>query len=273
MDINDLKVENTNFIIEDGKFVIPDGIEQIKFDVGLSREAPNAAIWLDETPDRFVFGIEPLEYHWGHLYELGSVDSYVKHPKNMKIIQLSTNSVCLNGGIISDIDNRFCGLKCAIDDVEGIVKRGFYEFYYEEHLSGASSLLEPSSSHPLYVKHKKPKIKETVDINTISLSSILDYIDWDRFKYIEHIKTDCEGYDFIVIKSIGDYLERVVFITSEINNPLYWVKTPSEKEFRGFMEKKGFSIFDYKNMDIIFINNRFKDEIKKNNLNYKTLGL
>ena len=80
-----------------------------------------------------------------------------------------------------------------------------------EGASGASSLLKHNSSHP-----QGNDIEAVFEVNTISLKSILDYIPWDRFKYIEHIKTDCEGYDYTVVKSIGEYLDRIVYISSEM---------------------------------------------------------
>ncbi len=43
---------------------IPSQLKQIRIDVGLAGEAPNAALWLTKTTDRFVIGIEPLPYHW-----------------------------------------------------------------------------------------------------------------------------------------------------------------------------------------------------------------
>ena len=38
-----------------------------------------------------------------------------------------------------------------------------------------------------------------MEVETYSLEHLLDQVDWERFKYIEHIKTDCEGKDFDVV--------------------------------------------------------------------------
>ncbi len=273
MNITDLKVENTNFNIVNEKFVISESIHQIKFDIGLSWDAPNSAIWLDETKDRFVFGIEPLDFHWEHLYDFGKEIIYPNgHPMNYRYIQLKTNSVNLNNNIISDISGRFCGLKCAIDDVSGIVKRKFYELSHRKGLHGGSSLLEPSKNHPTYVKYNED-LSDIIDVNVISLSSIMDYIDWNRFEYIEQVKTDCEGYDYFVVKSIGKYLDRIVFITSEASNPKQWINAPNQDDFIKFMTDNNFSVINFNGGNVNFVNNKLRKHIGINNLNNKTLGL
>ena len=53
---------------------IPTSCKYLKIDIGLAGDAPNSAIWLSDTSDRFVIGIEPLEYHWKHMSRLGSPD-------------------------------------------------------------------------------------------------------------------------------------------------------------------------------------------------------
>ena len=132
------------------KFKIPSGITSIKIDVGLAGEAPNSAIWLDETPDRFVIGIEPLSYHWDMLKELSTANSKREYPKDFRFIQLDRGVIELNGKEISSIGDRFCGVQCAIDDIGNkidVVK--FYEMDRTDGASGSSSLLEPSKLHPI----------------------------------------------------------------------------------------------------------------------------
>ena len=67
--VDSIKKLLDNKLDSNSKFIIPDNINSIKIDVGLAGEAPNSAIWLDETTDRFVIGIEPLSYHWGMIKE------------------------------------------------------------------------------------------------------------------------------------------------------------------------------------------------------------
>lgn len=268
VEINNLIVKNSFNNIIDRKFVIPTEIKQIKFDVGLAGEAPNSAIWLSETSDRFVIGIEPLAYHWGMINNFETSNSLRPYPNNFKIVQLEEGVVKLNKSVVIGIGDRFCGLECAIDDVDGLQKRIFYQTNRKGGASGASSLLKPNSSHP-----QGNDIEDILEVNTVSLSSILDYIPWDRFEFIEHIKTDCEGYDYSVVKSIGKYLDKVVFITSELLRRDLWEDKPSDNEFVEFMKSNDFSVLSEKNGEINFVNNKLRDKISDYSLNNKTLGL
>lgn len=261
MNIEDLKVEGTNFNVVDGKFVIPPSINQIKIDVGLAGDAPNSALWLHDTSDRFVFGVEPLPYHWENINELK-----YKHPKH-KILQLGRNAVIRNNvEITKNISDRFCGIECAIDDVTDIEVRSFYEIDHREAKSGASTLLKPSKIHG----HSVEKI---IDVNTISLKTLFDHIPWDRFEYIEHLKTDCEGYDNIVINSLGDYIEKIVYISSELINQAWWEKTPNMNEFINYVKERDFTVLHRNNVGVDFVNNKLRDKIDIDKLNNKTAGL
>ena len=264
--IDELIVKNTFNNIIDGKLIIPDNIKQIKFDVGLAGEAPNAAIWISETPDRFVIGIEPIPYHWGMLHNFETSNSLRPYPHNFKIIQLEEGVVKLNRNIVGKIDNRFCGLECAIDDVDGIQRRVFYQTNRKGGASGSSSLLKPINKHPMV-----NDVEDIYEVNTISLSSILDYIPWDRFEYIEHIKTDCEGYDYTVVKSMGKYLNKIVFISSELLRRDWWENKTPDKEFVRFMLDNNFSVISEKGGEINFVNEKLKHKINEHSLNNKTL--
>ena len=95
---------------------------------------------------------------------------------------------------------NFFGLECAIDNITSPEPKTFY--HMEE--QGSSSLLKPSDIHP-------HSIKKTETVQCVSLNDICDYIDWEKFQVIEHLKVDCEGHDLEVIKSMRGYIERVVF--------------------------------------------------------------
>ena len=83
--------------LENNVIKIPEHCTSIKIDVGLAGDAPNSALWLKGDPHVFVIGIEPLEYHCQHLYELGKPDNntHMQHPR-WPIIQLKHNAVLLN---------------------------------------------------------------------------------------------------------------------------------------------------------------------------------
>jgi hypothetical protein len=266
--MKELIVKNSYNKIDGGKLVIPENIKQIKFDIGLAGEAPNSAIWLSETSDRFVIGVEPIPYHWDMIQNFETSNSLRPYPNNFSILQLEEGVVKLAKNNLCKIGDRFLGLEAAIDDVKGIQKRTFYQTTREGGASGASSLLKHNSSHP-----QGNQIESVYEVNTISLSSIFDYIPWDRFEYIEHVKTDCEGYDYHVVKSIGDYLKKVVYISSEMLRRELWDGKPSDSEFINFMVENDFSILNEGNGEINFVNNKLKNKIIEDKLNNKTLGL
>jgi len=256
----------------DNKFKIPDNINSIKIDVGLAGEAPNSAIWLDETPDRFVIGIEPIPYHWNMLRNLKTANSKREYPKDFRFIQLDEGIIEMNGKKLSDIGERFCDIQCAIDDVgDKLNIMDFYQMDRTDGASGSSSLLKPSEHHPHFTEN-------IIKTPVISLESLLYYINWDKFPMIEHIKTDCEGKDFDVVKSIGKYLNRVLYITSEMtSNAHHWFDSCDPNEFIKYMKENGFRYNRFNGVEICFINEKLEDKYFSSilsgiKLNYKTLG-
>jgi len=246
---------------------IPEELKQIRIDVGLAGEAPNSALWLSQTTDRFVIGIEPLPYHWKMIRNFETSNSKRPYPKYIPLLQLEENVVKLNKKVICDVGNRFLPIEGAIDNVKEESTQKFYMMDRTDGASGSSSLLEPSKDHPHF-------IEEEVEVKTYSLESILDKIDWDRFEYIEHIKTDCEGKDFDVVKSIGKYLKKIVFITSEMSNNLHhWHGSSNPQEFVQFMQNLGFVVIFQGNGEIVFFNKAFEEQAHRDQLDYITLGL
>ena len=89
---------------------IPEELKQIRIDVGLAGEAPNSALWLSQTTDRFVIGIEPLPYHWKMIKNFETSNSKRPYPKYIPLLQLEENVVKLAKKMqISNI----CSLACA----------------------------------------------------------------------------------------------------------------------------------------------------------------
>ena len=242
---------------------IPKDLKQIKIDVGLAGEAPNSCIWLSETPDRFVIGIEPLESHWKDLHTYTQFDR--SYP-NFKMLQLDQNAVMLNKEVVCLVNNRFFEIHGAIDSVPEPTVKGFYKMEQKGGSSGSSSLLKPTQHHP-------HKVDEIVRVDVYSLEYILSLLDWERFPYIEHIKTDCEGKDFDVVKSIGKYLDKIVFISSEASgNSHHWYGSGDNNRFESYMIDEGFKVLSKTNGNIDFINPKYNDIIIRDNLNNKTLG-
>tara|TARA_R110000851_G_scaffold331492_1_gene505698 strand:+ start:10453 stop:11268 length:816 start_codon:yes stop_codon:yes gene_type:complete len=269
--IQNIKDLLKNKLDKHSKFNIPDNINSIKIDVGLAGEAPNAAIWLDETPDRFVIGIEPLPYHWGMIQNLKTSNSKREYPKDFKFLQLENGIIELNGKEISKIGDRFCPIQCAIDNIGNTLEIAeFHEMDRTDGASGSSSLLKPSNHHPHFIEN-------IIKTPVISLESLLDHIDWNRFPFIEHIKTDCEGKDFDVVKSIGKYLPNILYITSEMtSNTHHWHNSCNPNSFKSYMEENGFRCI-HNGVELLCINDKLEDEYLSDithglYLNYKTLG-
>jgi len=253
-------------LLNGGKYEIPKNIKQIKIDVGLAGEAPNSSIWLSETDDRYVFGFEPLTHHWSMLSNFDAAETTRPYPYDFKILQLHDNSIKLNRKTVCSITNRFTGIRCAINNVDQITEMDFYEMDRHLGASGSSSLLPPSDQHPW-------KLNDVIKIKTISLEMFLNNIPWERFEFIEHIKTDCEGKDFDVVKSIGKYLDRVVYITSEMtNNRHHVVGSCNPDEFINFMLQNNFKVIDQIGGNINFVNNKFLNTDIIKTLNNNTLG-
>ena len=252
----------------DGKLKIDKDLLSIKIDVGLAGEAPNSAIWLSETPDRFVLGIEPIPYHWKMIENFETSESLRPYPEDFKIVQREEGVVKLNREVVCSIGNRFAKLECAIDDVEEEQEKDFHVMDRKDGASGSSSLLRPSEDHPHFTE-------EIIKVKTISLEKILDHVDWDRFPFIEQIKTDCEGKDFDVVRSIGKYLDRILFITSEMtNNTHHWHDSCDQQGFINFMQSKGFIPQVSGGGEVLFLNKHILQTLNmvKLQLNHKTLG-
>ena len=60
--INLLKKSGIKFI--NNKIKIPDWCKRIKIDIGLSENAPQTRVWLENQDDLLVFGFEPVKQNY-----------------------------------------------------------------------------------------------------------------------------------------------------------------------------------------------------------------
>ena len=246
-------------------------MRRILIDVGLAGEAPNSGNWLINSTDRFVIGIEPLDYHWSMIENYKTSNSLRPWTDAIPVVQLEEGVVKFQGKNFCEIKNRFMKVHCAVDDVDEPTKKTFYKMDRRMGASGSSSLLKPSDKHPHF-------IEEEIQVDVMSLETILDHIDWDRFPFIEHIKTDCEGKDFDVVRSIGKHLDKVLFITSEVSekNFDHWEGSHDQNLFRAFMKGKGFGEVVWRERftdpnvtttgamyEITFINNKLYEPLRQ----------
>ena len=252
-----------------------DEAKKICIDVGLAGAAPHSALWLYTDSSRCSLGIEPLQIHWDALNGVFDEDhdlvdenttedeewdpvSGKPPPMKLPAIRLNKNAVIYKNKKVCNIENRFFDIKCAIDNIEDIRMSNFYRLIN----SGASSLLEPNISS-LAADNPQRKVEEIEKIKCLSLEKILDYVDWRKFEVIEHLKVDCEGKDLEVIKSIGHYMDKVVFLTHEASphSDGFWHNENTIEQLIEHMKNLGFLPVGDTGGDLIWVNQKYMAEV------------
>jgi FkbM family methyltransferase len=178
---------------------------KLRIDVGLSCDMGRSRRWINFIDDVFVIGVEP-------------------HPENcVHLKKLLSNT---RGG------DRFYLIESAIDDVEEITTKDFYGFGWDvwPNNPGCSSLLKPKGRF-------ENSTEEVYNVEVMSLKYILDNLDYE---VIEVLKTDTQGNDLNVIKSLGDHIKNVVFIDSEYDESDDYENANSGEELDNFLEKNNF---------------------------------
>lgn len=220
--------------------------DNFKIDIGTAIDAPHSAYWILKEDDVFVLAVEPNEKNVNILKE----GSFRKPDFNY--IKLSDMSIMQRDKVVKKFnENNFSILeKIAIDNISNIEIRQF--FCTDDRNTGCSSLLEPT--HMLGLDIEKVDLVETV-----SLEYILNYINFPVNGKIKFIKTDTQGKDFDVIKSLGKYLENVVGIKSEYNTMGQYKNSNLSHDFYNFMISKDFCLVNQTENDFYFMNNKFKN--------------
>lgn len=171
---------------EDGKIAIPAKKRKIKVDAGNSVNAPNSALWFDKDPDTIVFGFEPNPYSSAVLFSGQASKMY------------DFANVLNERHFYKD----FYQMKVAVGDEN----KPSNTFYMTMGDPGTSSLNKPISF----------EIAKKVHVPMIRLDYFLSKIPWERFDYIDMIKTDTQGHDLKALIGAGVYLkERVVCVSCE----------------------------------------------------------
>jgi hypothetical protein len=214
------------YLDENGKFIIPSNIKNIRLDIGLSYCAPNSTIWLNENPNTFVIGVEANKYAANTIMTNG----FIAHQMNLSLQYPHPNFILLN---------------IALDDVDTKTTKPFYHMSSDV---GVSSLLKPTNE-------LGDSILELSDVDVYSLSYILEKIDWDRFEYIELVKVDTQGKDLDIIKSAGKYLDKIVYLNCEINTFNHYENNPKPNEYNTYLFDNGFQSV----LDNSFVNDEVVD--------------
>lgn len=214
-------------------YTIPSSIKRVKIDVGLSYNAPQSQVWLQQEKDLFVFGFEPNP---DSVLSLQSSNIQKQQPSH--------------GQPLSDENkSRFHLFPVALSDVN---EKQEMDFYMTTKDCGTSSLLKP--------KEELGPIKAKVSVPVYSLAHFFDTFPWDRFPYIEYLKIDAQGSDLQIVKGAKQYLsERIVFVTLEPHGSLYEGGDDcTEEAIETYMRSNDFICIQHPNtVDPTFVNRRF----------------
>lgn len=226
----------------EGDFIkIPEWCKRIKFDIGLSDNAPHSQRWLEKEDDLLIFGFEP-------------------NPFNMKKIKSSGSTH------FAKLDTKYINYKiflieCALSDVKKIE---YSQMYCTELDAGCSSLLKP----------RRFKVNGLIEVETWSLAHFMKYIPFHKIPYIDFVKTDCQGFDMRVIEGCGEYLKNVAIFTCEADNWRYHKADNGIFKMTKFFKKNNFFRYrpsfnflekikfeDIKTKDPTFINKALVDKM------------
>tara|TARA_R100000353_G_scaffold75427_2_gene57398 strand:+ start:148 stop:825 length:678 start_codon:yes stop_codon:yes gene_type:complete len=177
---------------------------KLRFDIGLSFNMPNAIKWLNNESDTYVIGIEP-------------------HPGNFK-------SCC------SLLETHHAGDRCylieaAIDNVDESTDKKFYGLRGD---SGTSSLRKP-------IGRFENLVDRIYTVETVSLSDILDNLNYTR---IDTLKSDTQGNDLNVMKSLGEHIKNIDFIYAEYDESEDYENANTGEELDEYLEQMGFECYD-----------------------------
>jgi hypothetical protein len=223
--------------------------KEIRIDVGADVHAPTAAQWLHDDDNCFVIIVEPVSENYHNLFE-GQLKSRHLNGGESLYLRHKDYSILKRGTVVKKYNpERVLIINAAISNISyKPVKRPFYIFGD----GGSSSLLSPL-----------PKVTKgcsitTENIITYSLEYILDKIGVSKDTNITHVKTDTQGTDFDVVKSLGKYLSQVASIKCEWNTWGQYTYESLEQQngeiFTEFMKNQGFEYVGANEADVLYHN-------------------
>ena len=200
-------LDKYGFKFTNGYLEIPENMQHLKIDVGLSENAPQSQQWISSDSNTFVFGFEP--------------------------ISLSRRSIeSGNSRWPTKLDPKFIGPRIALVPCALFSRHipGGMDFNVTEGDPGCSSLLTPVNFEVAYKEH----------VEVWTLEDFVSLINPKRFPIIDHLKIDVQGSDFEVIKGIGRTFARFLAITVEIDISGYKETTNDYVKIYKFMHRRGF---------------------------------
>tara|TARA_Y100000310_G_scaffold254566_1_gene261654 strand:- start:1705 stop:2529 length:825 start_codon:yes stop_codon:yes gene_type:complete len=205
------------------KIEIPKNINSLRLDIGASTTAPNTSNWIRDIDDCFVIVVEPV------LKNITTSAMFMSYSPNFK--------------------NTYF-IHAAVDDVEELEES---LIYVTKKNIGCSSLHLPQP-HRHEIDHEEKTTK-------VNLKYILDKIDWENvnFDYIEYFKTDTQGNDINVLKSMGEYLSKIAILEIECTTWDEYYNVPEEDEILSFLKENNFKFL--KNCDDSLVNGVYVDRL------------
>lgn len=215
--------------ISNNKIVIPEWCKRIKIDIGLSENAPQTRIWLENQDDLIVFGFEPVKANYKKI--------------------LKGNSKFSNKLDPSYIGKKTFIINCALGNVKKMTKKKIFITTKDK---GCSSFYKP----------KWPKILNTEIIEIFPIDDFVKLIPFDKVKFIEHIKSDCQGSDFDILKKAHYTLKKTAVYTIECENKQYFNTNNGIKEISKFFKYKKFKRYNFINKLLYkkFLKNFYVDD-------------
>lgn len=249
-----------------GKILLPKWCKRIKIDIGLAFNAPQTQIWLENQSDLIVFGFEPVK------------ENYAKIIKGQGKLPKIYSSYNFKNFKFHKLDPRLIGKRAfifpyALGNVDRPLKK---KIFITANDKGCSSFYKP----------KWPRTIKTQTTTVLSLDYFVDKLTLDNeLGFIEHIKSDCQGSDFDILKKGEKTLKKTGVYTIECENDQYFKSSNSFEEISNFFNEKNFSrynlfnkILNYPNLnnfevgDPTFYNNRLVKYFKRNQVNIYQKG-
>ena len=312
--------------IKNKKFIFPNSVKKIRFDLGLSTNAPHSCDWLMNNVDVGVVGIEanPIcqkslifcdtdnshvesmflikdkickfsgyvseVYLKKHIFgiELEQGDNAFSMPpietfKAMgKTFHISPRAVYGPGNNfrlnplaeeVADIGGRFILIGGAVDNISEINMFVEQEFYSSYPALGCSSLvkgmIEANERPAGNVSEQKNHVNKTFQVESFSLDTVLEHVDWQRFSYVESIKIDVEGKDLEVLKSCKKHMDKVVYFRAEAYDDESIIYGIKKRDMVKYMHANNFELIDEEDGDYGFINKKYKNLAQKQGLTYR----
>ena len=210
---------------------------KLRIDVGLSMNMPNTIKWLNDDEDVYVVGIEP-------------------HPNNFK-------SCC------SHLETHHAGDRCylieaAVDNVAMPTQRDFYG------LGGPATGNDPGTSSLCKpIGRFEGATQQVYSVECLPLSDLCNKLAYN--KVIDVVKTDTQGRDLNVLRSLGEHIKNVKYIYAEYDESEDYEGGNTGEELEAFLQEVGFE--RYNTIRVPERNNKIVDcEYRNLNINDSDRG-